>query len=157
MLVTTTLGVYYLPKLSELQDPADIKREIIQGYKIILPLAAGCALVIYLLRDFIISVLYSPEFAPMEQLFAWQMVGDTLKIGSWILAYLMLGKAMMKLFVVSEIMFSILFYSLTVIFTQRMGLEGVALAHSINYAIYWLLMAVFITRSLSVRRNDTVI
>src|SRR5690606_30557851 len=37
MLVTTTLSVYYLPKLSELQDPSDIKKEILQGYKIILP------------------------------------------------------------------------------------------------------------------------
>lgn len=148
MLVTTTLGVYYLPRLSELQDPADIKREIIQGYKIILPVAAGCGLIIYLLRDFIIRVLFSAEFAPMEQLFAWQMVGDTLKIGSWILAYVMLGKAMMKLFIASEIIFAAIFYILTVLFTHTMGLEGVALAHSVNYTIYWVLMAVFITKAI---------
>lgn len=156
MLVTTTLGVYYLPKLSELHDPAEIKREIIQGYKIILPVAAGCGLIIYLLRDFIIRVLFSSEFAPMEQLFAWQMVGDTLKIGSWILAYLMLGKAMVKLFIVSEIIFSAMFYILTVLFTNSMGLEGVAFAHTVNYAIYWLVMAVFITRTLRIKNSDMV-
>ena len=156
MLITTTLGVYYLPKLSELQDPADIKREIIQGYKIILPVASGCGLIIYLLRDFIIRVLFSAEFAPMEQLFAWQMVGDTLKIGSWILSYLMLGKAMVKLFIVSEIIFASMFYILTVLFTNSMGLEGVALAHSVNYVIYWLVMAVFITRKFRVKNSDVV-
>lgn len=156
MLVTTTLGVYYLPKLSELQDPVDIKREIIQGYKIILPVAVVCGLVIYLLRDFIIRVLFSAEFAEMEVLFAWQMVGDTLKIGSWILAYLMLGKAMVKLFIVSEIIFAAMFYILTVLFTNSMGLEGVALAHSVNYVVYWLVMAVFITRILRVKNSDAV-
>lgn len=153
MLVTTTLGVYYLPKLSELQDPDDIKREIIQGYKIILPVAAICGLVIYLLRDFIIQILFSAEFSGMEVLFAWQMVGDTLKIGSWILAYLMLGKAMMKLFITSEVVFAAMFYILTVLFTNSMGLEGVALAHSVNYVVYWLVMGVFVTRILRARKR----
>lgn len=156
MMVTTTLGVYYLPRLSELQSPTDIKHEIIQGYKIILPVAASCGVVIYVLRDFIIHLLFSADFAPMEQMFAWQMVGDTLKIGSWILSYLMLGKAMMKLFVASEVMSSGLFYFLTVIFTNRMGLEGVALAHSVNYLIYWLVMALFVTRSLRTQSRRAV-
>lgn len=148
MLVTTTLGVYYMPRLSELQDPGDIRQEIIHGYKIILPVAATCGFVIYLLRDFIIRVLFSAEFAPMEVLFAWQMVGDTLKIGSWILAYLMLSKAMIKLFVVSEVLFSLIFYLLTVIFTNSFGLEGVAVAYSANYLLYWAAMAFFITKYL---------
>lgn len=154
MLVTTTLSVYYLPKLSELQDSASIKREIIQGYKVILPVATACGLVIYLMRGFIIRVLFTEDFAPMEVMFAWQMVGDTLKIGSWILSYLMLGKAMMKLFIVSEIIASVLFYILTINFTNKMGLEGVAFAHSVNYFLYWILVALFITKSLHLKKHN---
>ena len=146
MLVTTTLSLYYLPKLSELKDPKEIKAEILQGYKIILPVAAACGLVIYLLRDFIIGVLFTSDFIPMRDLFAWQMVGDTLKIGSWILAYLMLGKAMMKLFIASEIVFAAGFYGWTYFLTGMYGLEGVTIAHAINYAIYWVVMGVFIGR-----------
>lgn len=144
MLVTTTLSLYYLPKLSELKDPKEIKAEILQGYKIILPVAAACGLVIYLLRDFIIGVLFTSDFIPMRDLFAWQMVGDTLKIGSWILAYLMLGKAMTKLFISTEIIFAASFYGLTVMFTNLYGLEGVTIAHAVNYAVYWAMMAVLI-------------
>src|SRR5690554_5432888 len=147
MLVTTTLSLYYLPKLSELKDPKEIKAEILQGYKIILPVAAACGLVIYLLRDFIIGVLFTSDFIPMRDLFAWQMVGDTLKIGSWILAYLMLGKAMMKLFVASEIVFAAGFYGWTYFLTGMYGLEGVTIAHAINYAIYWVVMGVFIGKT----------
>jgi PST family polysaccharide transporter len=145
MLVTMTLSVYYLPKLSELQSPTEIKREILQGYRIILPVAAVCGLSIYLLRDFIIRVLFTDEFSGMEVMFAWQMVGDTLKIGSWILSYLMLGKAMMKLFVVSEVGFSVLFYTLSVMFTNQLGLEGMAIAHATNYLLYWVVMAIAVT------------
>jgi len=149
MLVTTTLSLYYLPKLSELKDPKEIKAEILQGYKIILPVAAACGLVIYLLRDFIIGVLFTSDFIPMRDLFAWQMMGDTLKIGSWILAYLMLGKAMMKLFIASEIVFAAGFYGWTYFLTGMYGLEGVTIAHAINYAIYWVVMGVFLRRYLN--------
>ncbi len=147
MLVTTTLSLYYLPRLSELKELAEIKKEILQGYKIILPLAATCGLVIYILRDFIISVLFTQDFAPMRELFAWQMVGDTFKIGSWILAYLMLGKAMMKLFIISEIIFAAGFYGWTYLLTGIYGLEGVTIAHAVNYAIYWMVMGMFIGKT----------
>lgn len=147
MLVTTTLSLYYLPRLSELKEPSEIKKEILQGYKIILPVAAACGLVIYLLRDFIIGVLFTEDFIPMRELFAWQMIGDTLKIGSWILAYLMLGKAMMKLFITTEIIFAASFYCLTLLLTNIMGLEGVTLAHAVNYAVYWIVMSVFIGKT----------
>jgi PST family polysaccharide transporter len=151
MLVTTTLGVYYLPKLSELDTLRDIKREIIGGYQVILPVAAACSLVIYLFREQIIHLLFSPDFAPMAQLFGWQMVGDTLKIGSWLLAYLMLGKAMTKLLIFSEALFAGVFFVLTVALVNAFGLEGVALAHAANYLLYWLFMAVMIPRSLKTR------
>ncbi len=148
MLVTTTLGVYYLPRLSELTELSDIRNEILQGYKIILPVATACAVAMYLMRDVIIALLFSAEFAPMAELFAWQMVGDTFKIGSWILAYLMLGKAMTTLFVVSEVLAAALFVFLTVQLVEVFGLEGAAMAHAANYLVYWVLMALLIPRSL---------
>lgn len=148
MFVTTTLGVYYLPRLSELKDPKDIKKEIIQGYKIILPVAAACGVVIYLLRDFIIGVLFTQEFAPMRELFAWQMLGDTLKIGSWLLAYLMLGRALVKIFIVTEVLFGFGFYAWTWIFMDDFGLQAATVAHAVNYMFYWVVMAVLVGRVL---------
>lgn len=146
MLVTTTLSVYYLPRLSELKDPSEIKKEILQGYRIILPVAVVCGLIIYVLRDFIIRILFTSEFAEMEVLFAWQMVGDTLKIGGWILAFLMLGKAMVRAFIFSEILFSAGFYLLVVVFVDAMKLQGVVIAYAVSYLIYWLVVAFFVIR-----------
>lgn len=145
MLVTTTLSVYYLPKISELKNPLEVKKEILQGYKIILPAAAACSFTIYLTRDFIVNLLFTNEFSSMRDLFAWQMLGDTMKIGSWILAYVMLGKAMVKLFVISEILFAGSFLILTYFFTGIVGLKGVAIAHAVNYMVYWCVMAWFIS------------
>lgn len=155
MLVTTTLGVYYLPRLSELKGLREIRQEILQGYRVILPVAVACAATMYVFRELIINLLFSAEFAPMAELFAWQMVGDTFKIGSWILAYLMLGKAMTKLFVISELTFAALFVLLTVQLVDVFGLQGAAMAHAANYLVYWLLMATVIPRALREERPGT--
>lgn len=149
MLVTTTLSVYYLPRLSELKFLSDIKCEVTQGYKLILPAVTACGLVIYLMRDVVIRVLFTDDFSPMGQLFAWQMAGDIFKIGGWLLAYVMLSRSMVKLFIVSELISAAAFYFFTVFFVNIMGLEGVAVAHAANYFIYWLLMVYVVSRSLS--------
>lgn len=140
IMVTTTLSVYYLPRLSELTEAHDLKKEIRQGYMVILPVVMLGGVAIYLFRDLIIGVLFTEDFSPMRDLFAWQMVGDTLKIGSWILAYLMLGKAMFKVFIISEVLFSVGFVLLTWLFTSRWGLIGVTIAHAVNYLIYWIVV-----------------
>lgn len=148
MFVTTTLSVYYLPRLSELQEVNDIKKEVYKGYKFIFPLALIGGLIIYLLRDFIIQLLFTDSFLPMEKLFLWQMIGDSLKIGSWILAFLMLSKAMTKLFITTEILFSVSSVLLTIAGTKIFGFEGVSIAHMVNYAIYWGVMGIFIFKNL---------
>ena len=148
MLVTTTLGVYYLPRLSELSNIQDIKKEVYLGYKFIFPLAVVGGFLVYVLRDWIISLLFSSAFLPMRDLFLWQMIGDTLKIGSWILAYLMLSKAMTKLFITTEIIFSLSLIILTYISTHIFGFEGVSIAYLVNYAMYWIVMSLFIFKQL---------
>lgn len=148
LLVTTTLGVYYLPRLSELNAIDEIKKEVYLGYKFIFPLAVLGGICVFILRDWIIKLLFSPSFAPMQNLFLWQMMGDALKIGSWILAYLMLSKAMTKLYICTEIIFTVSLIALTYICTQVFGFEGVSIAHLINYGLYWIVISLFIFKQL---------
>lgn len=153
MLVTTTLSVYYLPKLSELKELKEIKKEVYQGYRFIFPVAVIGGLIVYLLRDWIIATLFSTSFLPMRELFLWQMTGDALKIGSWILAFLMLSKAMTRLFIITEILFTCTSIILTIIATKLFGFEGVSIAHMINYALYWGVMSIFIFKNLKFKNN----
>lgn len=140
LLITTTLSVYYLPRLSELSDASCLKKEIVQGYTIILPAVILVALFMYALKDLIITLLFTKEFYPMRQLFLGQLIGDVLKIGSWILAFFMLSKAMTKAYIITEILFSIGFYLAVVLLTKVLGFEGASWAYAINYFIYWIVM-----------------
>lgn len=147
MLVTTTLGVYYLPRLSEIEDKNELKSEIIYGYKIIMPIVILASLIIFLLKDYIILIAFSKEFMPMRELFAWQMIGDCIKIASWLIGYLMLAKAMTKLFIFSEIFFSASFVAMCVFFVNLYGLVGMTYAYCLNYIIYFVFL-IFIWRNI---------
>lgn len=146
MFVTTTLSVYYLPRLSELTNPSDIKKEILQGYRIILTVAAACSLAMYLMRDNIIELLFTEEFAPMRELFAWQMFGDTLKIGSWLLGYLLVAKALTIYFVLTEIFFAALFFAMVYFGVDFYGLPFASVAHTVNYFIHFVVMILILRK-----------
>lgn len=152
MLVTTTLGVYYLPRLAELKELSDIKKEVNLGYKYIFPLALLGGLSVFLLKDWVIVILFSESFLPMRELVLWQMIGDSLKIGSWILAYLMLSKAMTKLFIATEIIFTITLVVFTYVATDILGFVGVTVAYLVNYALYWIVMSLLVFKQL--RENN---
>lgn len=155
MLVTTTLGVYYLPRLSELKEVDKIKQEIFLAYKYIFPLALLGGATVFILKDWIIVTLFSEKFLPVRELFFWQVLGDIVKIGSWILAYLMLSKAMTKLFVITEIIITISSVLLSMYFVNLIGFKGVSLAHFINYSLCWVVVLISIFKVLNkVNENE---
>lgn len=144
MLVTTTLSVYYLPRLAEIRTAHELKIEISKVYRLVMPIVIIGAITIYILRDFIINTLFTQDFLPMREIFSWQLAGDVLKIGSWVLAYVMLGRSMVKVFVISEIIFSLSFVLLSWVLIDYFGLVGVSIAYAINYLLYWGVMAYLI-------------
>ncbi len=142
MVVTTSLGVYYLPRLSEIEDKMELKNEIFNGYKIILPIVICIAFGIYILREHIVYIVFTERFMPMVELFKWQLIGDVIKISSWLLSYLMLAKAMTQLYVYTEIIFSAIFVYLSISFIDRFGLIGVTYAFCLNYVLYLITMII---------------
>lgn len=144
MLITTTLSLYWLPRIAEMRRWPELKAEIFQTYKLVLPTIMFMTVVIYLLRSQLIRLLFTADFAEMETLFAWQLAGDVMKIGSWILAFLMIGKGLTKEYILTEIAAALLFSLLAVVLTDIMGFRAVAAAHFFTYAVYWV-MVYFVT------------
>ena len=140
MLITTSLTVYYLPRLSEIDNNIELKKEIFYGYKVIMPIVIVLALGIYFFRQLIMDIAFTNEFRPMLELFKWQLIGDVIKIGAWLLSMVMLAKAMTKVFVITEIIFSISFVGLSILFLNAFGLVGITYAFSVNYFIYLIVM-----------------
>jgi PST family polysaccharide transporter len=140
MFFTATLSIYYLPRLSEIRKKNELKNEIRKVYLFILPLTILSAIVIYQMRELITLTLFSKDFIGMTKLFSWQLLGDVLKIGSWILSFVMVGKGMVRWFLFTEIFFVVTWIGLTVVLTGYMGLLGAPAAFALNYGLYWFFM-----------------
>lgn len=147
MIITSTLAIYYLPTLSQLVSRHEIKKEIVSGYKIIVPATILFAGVIFFLKKPLILLFFSHDFLPMISLFKYQLIGDVLKIGSWMLGYVMLAKAMVKSYIAMEILFSCCYILLSCIFLPLYGLIGITIAFALSYMIYWICLAILLRLS----------
>lgn len=156
MVITTSFSVYYMPRLSELSSAREIKQEIIQAYKLLVPCMIIGFCLIYLLKDIIIRILFATEFLQMNKLFKWQLLGDFFKISSWLIAFLMQAKAMVKTFCFTEIFFSIIYVLFGYLFTTylNLGIEGVVFGYFIMYVLYFIVMYLFVWKKIDYLQEE---
>lgn len=139
-LITMSLATYLLPTLSGLKDSKQISIELQKAYKLMIPVAIGISVFAYFLREPIILILFTEKFMPMEELFAWQFVGNVIKVAAWLLGYLVVAKAMVKTVVVTEVIFAISFIVFTILLTDSYGLIGVTQAYTVNSFLHLITM-----------------
>ncbi|HEK0788548.1 TPA: O-antigen translocase [Proteus mirabilis] len=147
-IITTALGTYYLPKLSELMDISSLKKEIIKGYIVIIPMIIFIGILIFSSKDIIIQLLFSEEFLSMRNFFIYQILGDVIKIMGWLLSYIMLAKAMTKCFIFSEIIFFVSYTCLSILFINKFGTIGAIYAYIASYILYFFFVFFIINKKL---------
>ncbi|HCC8003017.1 TPA: O-antigen translocase, partial [Escherichia coli] len=81
--LTIALSTYYLPRLSAIESRL-LKREVNSTALVFIPIAIMLAFGIFIFKDYIISILFTREFLEARDLFAIQLIGDVLKIASWL-------------------------------------------------------------------------
>jgi len=137
MFVNSLMTLYILPRFSEINSAKEFRAEVFSFYKTIMPVFGVGLLVIYLLRPFIISIVFSKEFKPMEDLFLWQLLGDFVRVLSVVIAYQFIAKRMFWHFMISEIFSVIMIYATSVYFIDMYGVKGATIAHFASYVLYF--------------------
>ncbi|HIH6831201.1 TPA: O-antigen translocase, partial [Enterobacter hormaechei] len=135
--MTMALGIYFLPQLAKLKTYAEIRREINGTVLVIIPIVIFMALFVYFMRDLAITILFTEKFREARELFGIQLIGDVLKISSWLYAYPMISRGATRWFVGSEIFFAISLVVMTAIFVPQFKTDGANIAYMINYIIYF--------------------
>ncbi|WP_159567400.1 lipid III flippase WzxE [Budvicia diplopodorum] len=137
--ITASFTVYLLPTLSRLTNKQDISREILRSLKFVLPAVALVSLSVWVLRDFAIWLLFSSKFVAMRDLFAWQLVGDVLKVGSYVFGYLVIAKASLRFYVLTEVSQFALLTGFSHWLIPQNGALGAAQSYMATYVIYFIL------------------
>ena len=152
--LVSSLSIYYLPRMSELTNPRELHNELFHCYKFVIPILLVLGLAIFLLRDFIIWFLFTPEFEPMRDLFSWQLVGDFFKMCSWLLAYIMVAKAKSKAYITTEVVFTLLYLVLAFVLLRINGIVGLVQGYVINCVLYMIAMCILFKNLLKVEHTS---
>ncbi|HTD92746.1 MAG TPA: O-antigen translocase [Chitinophagaceae bacterium] len=152
LVVTASLGVYFLPRMAELKTQRELRTEIVHTYKIILPALFVMLAMIFLFRNTIMHLVFSSKFEGMQDLFLYQLIGDFFKIAGWILACQLVAKAMTRTYIITEIGNRAFFVGVGILFVNNYGTIGATIAYAIVCFLYFLVM-VFIFRKMLFSRQ----
>lgn len=137
--ITATFSVWLLPTLSRLTTKAEVSREIFRTLRFVLPLVAAVSFAVWLLRDVAIWLLFSSQFQAMRDLFVWQLPGDVLKVGAYVFGYLVIARASLRFYLITEITQ----FALLTLFSRWLiplyGATGAAQAYMATYIVYFAL------------------
>ena len=138
MLVSSLIALYILPRFSEIDDAKEFKKEVFNFYKTVIPILAIGLFIIYLLKPFIVTTIFSSEFEPVEDLFLWQLLGDFVKVLSIVIAYQFLAKKMFWHYILTEAFLIITLYTTSIYFIDLFdGVKGAVVAHFVSYVMYY--------------------
>jgi PST family polysaccharide transporter len=149
MVVGVTSGLftmYYLPRFTEIKTRHDMTQELARGAALILPAMVAINLVIYLLRDVILLWLFTPDFLPMRDLFAWQMAGNVIKIASWLFAFVLLAKLNPLAMAALELASLVVWWAIAELLIGRYAVQGAPMAYFVAHAIYMAVVLGLLSR-----------
>lgn len=135
--ITGSMVVYFIPKLSAITETGELVREIRKAFKRILPIMILIAGGIWICRDLIISILLAETFRPMRVLFGFQMMGDVFRVSALILSYIIASKAMFRSGLKADLSFHALLIICTYICLNQFGLVGCSYAYAIACFLYF--------------------
>lgn len=131
-----TVSTYYLPRISEITNKKELLTEVKNTYKIIIPISFLLLFGVYVFRFLIIKILATKEFEVAENLFLFQLLGVFLRVVAQVCGFVFLAKAKIKIIIISELIFNILYILLTLFFVKRYALIGSSIAYFVYNIIY---------------------
>lgn len=138
MFFTTTLSIYFLPRVSEIFDFNVLIREIKKVALISVPIMVILLILVYILRFRIILILGNTDFIKSESLFILTLIGVFFRMLSQILGFVFVAKAKIKIVIGVEGFYNILLVALSIYMIKINGLNGAIEAFLISNIIYFV-------------------
>lgn len=148
MFSTTLIAMYVLPSLSKEASYANFRKTTFHFLKTILPLIFLGMIMVYVFRDLVVTYLFTEEFAGMEPLFKWQLLGDFIKVITTVFAFEFIARNDIKRYLIAELISIASFYILSRYLIPINGASGVVQAHLITYVIYLIALLVLLRKEL---------
>ena len=144
MVFTALMSSVYYPRLAALSTQPAAQRAYVRTVVLLLaPVLAVGLSGLYLLRDWLLPLLFDERFAGAGYLFAPQLLGDWFKFITWLLLFLLTAQAQVGRYVAVQAGSAVLYAALLQGLLPQYGLLGVTLAHAARFGILLLVCGVY--------------
>lgn len=156
--VLGAMATDFYPRLAAVIGDNDAANALVNDQiEVGLLLAAPIVIAMAGLSPWVISLLYSPEFASAASVLRWQVLGDTLKVASWPLGFILLASGAGKLFAASEWGAMLLFACSTAVLLPVLGLPATGASFLLMYSVYFCFIYVVARRRTGFRWRGSVL
>jgi PST family polysaccharide transporter len=150
------LNLYYLPRLSQSKTRKDIRNEMLRIYKLIMPILAMGLMIIYIFRLFMIRLLFTANFSPMEILIKWQLLGDLFRIAVDIFGFILVAKKMTKIYIALTVLCPVIYFGTSFVLVRINGIVGMVQGYLIYYIVNFLIV-IFVFRNILFGGADDIV
>lgn len=136
-LIFNAMATDYYPRLSAVADNNEQCRQTINQQAEIALLVLAPILTIFLVFiNWVIIILYSQRFTPVNEMIQWAAMGMFFKTIGWSIGFIFLAKATTKLFILNELIANSYILGLNMLGYSLWGLTGLGISFMIAYLIY---------------------
>jgi PST family polysaccharide transporter len=144
-----SFSVYLLPKLSSITGNSELKKELVDIYKIIIPVVIVSFLLLYVFKDFVIVLLYTKDFLKVGHYLLLQMVGSFFWLCKVPIMNYILAKGHTTLYLINELIFAAMYIGLAAILIPKFQVQGIQMSFAIYNFVYLLVNIYLIKRMLN--------
>lgn len=157
MFVNSLIALYLVPKLAKVNSKSGFKTEVLSFYKSLMPYFIGVLVIMYVLRRYVILLVFSDEFLPASDLFMWQLLGDFVRVMAMVIAYQFLAKKMFGHFIILEIFLFVTLYFSSIYLIDAFGIEGAVMGHFVTHLLHFAIVILIFSSSIfGIIPEDTV-
>lgn len=142
------ISVYLLPRFAELSKMSLLKKELLNAYKVLLPLLVMSFGIIYVFREYVILILYTKEFLKAGDYLLLQMVGTLFWMMKLVPMNLLLSKGFTSIYLKLEIGFCFLYLILSYLLIPKYGIQGIQASFAAYNLLYFAITIWFVSKRL---------
>lgn len=135
----------YFPRLTQVVHDRDAATQLMNDQtQLALALGGPVLLILIGCAPWLIWLLYSPAFEPAVTILQWQTLGNVFKLASWALAFVIVAAARSRTFLVTELLFNVLFLPIIWFGLPRLGIQVIGVAFLVAYITYFSVIAMLV-------------
>jgi O-antigen/teichoic acid export membrane protein len=141
--IFTAMSTDYYPRLTAVAENNRLCRDTInQQIEIALLILAPILVVFLVFINWVVILLYSKKFIPINEMIYWASLGVFFKAPSWAIGFVLLAKGAASLYFWNELIAKVYILGLTFLGYLYFGLAGLGIAFMVGYMLYLVQMYV---------------